>query len=82
MIVGVSERDSELRETIEENDAGVWAELGDAQGLADAIRGLIKEQDRISRQGANARKLFETEYTRAISAQKYADVFEQAAMKR
>jgi glycosyltransferase involved in cell wall biosynthesis len=80
-IVAVSESRSELRDIVESNDVGIWAELGDAQGLADAIRGLINDPDRCAKQGANARKLFEAEYTRAISSQKYADVFELAAKK-
>jgi len=80
-IVAVSENQSELRDIVESNDVGVWAELGDAQGLADAIRGLIEDPDRCARQGVNARALFEAEYTRAISAGKYADVFELAAKR-
>ena len=73
-IVGLSESGSELREIIERNECGIWSELGDAEGLAEQIRGLIRDPARAERYGANARRTFERGYTRQICAAKYAEV--------
>ncbi len=77
-IVGLSEPWSELREIIERNECGVWAELGDARGLADRIRELIADPARAERMGARARQVFERGYTRQICAAKYAEVLRLA----
>lgn len=73
-IVGLSESWSELREIIERNNCGIWSELGDAEGLAAQIRGLIADPAWAQLLGANARRIFEQGYTRQICAGKYAEV--------
>ena len=81
-IVGLSESRSELREIVERNECGVWCELGDAEGLAAKLRGLIHDPALSARLGTNARSTFEHGYTREICAAKYADVLRLADPSR
>lgn len=77
-ILAISEKESELRTIIESNNAGLWFELGDGKGLAEGIRWLRDHPEKAREMGINARKLFEREYTRELSAAKYAQVFRLA----
>ncbi|MBK7403453.1 MAG: glycosyltransferase family 4 protein [Phycisphaerales bacterium] len=77
-ILALSEEDSELRELVRNHDLGVWAALGDADALADGIRGLIADPQRALRQGENCRNLFLQRYTRSVAAKSYGDVFKLA----
>ncbi|MEQ8768902.1 MAG: glycosyltransferase family 4 protein [Phycisphaerales bacterium] len=77
-IVAISEDWSELREKVEAADCGVWAELGDAEGLAAKLRELIHDPARTAAMGERARSLFELEYTREASASKYEQVLRLA----
>jgi len=77
-IVALSEPWSELRELIEAEDVGIWYELGDADGLADGIRGLMRDLDRAEAQGTRARDLFLRNYTRDASSEQYERVLRLA----
>lgn len=77
-IVALSEEQSELRELVRDYDLGVWAALGDAEGLAKGVRGLMNDPKHAARQGENCRRLFEERYTRSIAAKSYGDVFKLA----
>ncbi|GJM18921.1 MAG: glycosyltransferase family 4 protein [Phycisphaeraceae bacterium] len=77
-IVAIAEDWSELREKVEQADCGVWAKLGDAEGLAEKLRGLIRDRARTAAMGERARELFEREYTREASASKYERVLRLA----
>ncbi len=77
-ILALSEKESELREILENYDMGVWAELGDADTLVAGIRGLMADPELAARQGRNCRKRFEERYTRTVAAKAYGDVFELA----
>lgn len=77
-IVALSEDWSELRRVVEHNDCGIWSALGDADGLAAKLRALIHDPARTARLGSNARRVFETGYTRQVCAAKYAEVLRLA----
>lgn len=81
-ILAISEKESELRSIIESNNAGLWFELGDGKALAQGIRWLRDHPEKAHEMGANARTLFEREYTRELSAAKYAEVFRLANPSR
>ena len=77
-IIAISETHSTLRTIVESNQCGYWVELGDAQGLAACIRGIMSNQDEHQRRGHAARQLFEQDYTLQGCAAKYADVLRKA----
>ena len=78
-IVALSEDWSELRRVVEENDCGVWAEVGDGEGLANGIRTLMADHAEADQKGDRARALFEREYTRESCCARYAEVLRLAA---
>jgi len=77
-IVALSEPHSELRQVVEDGSCGIWAELGDGEGLAERLRALIHDPDRTRRMGERARVVFEAGYTRHASGSKYAEVLRLA----
>ena len=81
-ILAISEPGSELYDQVVGNDVGYWFELGDAEGLAERIRAMMRDPRGCTRMGRRARELFETQYTRDASAAKYDDVLRMAQDKR
>ncbi len=77
-IVAISEPNSELRDIVNDSSCGVWAELGDAEGLAELLRGMMRDPARTESMGAAARELFEQRYTRQVCAAQYAAVLREA----
>ncbi len=78
VIVALSEEWSELREIVEDNNCGVWSALGDSEGMAEHIRTLIRDKSLAKQMAANARRVFETGYTREVCGAKYAEVLRLA----
>lgn len=78
-ILAISEQGSELREVVEHERTGLWAELGDVNGLVSAIRRLMTDVELSLELGRNARSLMERRYTMQTSARAYAHVLEIAA---
>lgn len=74
-ILAISEPGSELIEQVVDTGVGYWNALGDAEGLAETIRKMMKDPEGCRQMGKKARELFEREYTRDASAEKYATVF-------
>jgi glycosyltransferase involved in cell wall biosynthesis len=74
-ILAISEPGSELDDQVVPTKVGPWFALGDAEGLADGIRRLRSDPELCDEMGREARRLFEREYTRDASAEKYARVF-------
>lgn len=60
-------------------DCGLSVAIGDAEGLARAIRALAEAPERHARLGANARRLFETAYTRERGVAAWRDLLQSAA---
>lgn len=73
-IIAISEQRSELRDIVVDNDCGIWAALGDAEGLAEQVRSMMNDPERTGAMGENARTLFERDYTRQACSARYADV--------
>jgi glycosyltransferase involved in cell wall biosynthesis len=67
------------RTLVEEHEAGVFARPGDAADLADQVRALAADPDRVRRYGANARALAEREFNRELLAERLRAVLERAA---
>jgi len=78
-ILALAEAHSELRRVVEQHDVGTWFSVGDADGLAAGIRAMMRDPERMARQGRNARALFQGTYTRQHAAKQYADVLIRAA---
>ncbi|MDF1809631.1 MAG: glycosyltransferase family 4 protein [Phycisphaerales bacterium] len=77
-IVALSEDWSELRQIIEHNNCGIWSALGDSEGLASQLRGMIRDKETTKLMSSNARVVFEKGYTRQVCAAKYAEVLKLA----
>jgi glycosyltransferase involved in cell wall biosynthesis len=69
--------DGWLRSLVEENDAGVWAPAGNAEGLAGALSSLAANPDRVAAMGVNARALAEREFSRDEMAERLARTLEE-----
>jgi glycosyltransferase involved in cell wall biosynthesis len=70
--------DGWLRRLVEENDAGVWAPAGNAEGLAGALSSLAANPDKVATMGVNARALAEHEFSRDEMAERLARTLEEA----
>jgi len=77
-IVALSEDWSELRQIVEHNNCGIWSALGDSEGLASKLRGMIRDKEATKTMSNNARLVFEKGYTRQVCAAKYAEVLKLA----
>ena len=77
-IVALSEDWSELRQIVEHNNCGTWSALGDSEGLAEKLRGMIHDKAMTQTMSTNAREVFEKGYTRQVCAAKYAEVLKLA----
>ena len=77
-IVALSEEWSELRQIVEHNHCGIWSALGDAEGLAKKLRGMIKDKAMTAAMSKCARDVFDMGYTRQVCAAKYAEVLKLA----
>jgi glycosyltransferase involved in cell wall biosynthesis len=73
-VLAISESDSELREVVEGEGVGRWTALGDTEGLAEAIRGLMRDPGACEAMGQRARSLMERRYAIDASARQYAKV--------
>lgn len=69
--VFVGDADGEIARIIRATDCGRVVPEGDAQALAEAIRGLSHNQALCRRQGANARLAFEQRFDRSIAVKKW-----------
>ena len=81
-ILAISESHSSLKTIVEQNDAGRWVELGDASGLAECIRDMMRNHEETKAMGTAARALFERDYTLEACADKYAQILKLAEPRR
>ena len=63
-------------------DTGYLAPVGDADGLAEGIRLLLREQDVRARLGENARRLAETEFSLESQATSFGELYEELIEER
>jgi len=77
-IVALCEPDSELRELVDEKDVGIWLEPEDAEGLAVAVRAMMKDPAKVEAQGVKSREVFEERYTLEHAGERYEHVLRLA----
>ena len=77
-VLALSEEGSELKHLVEDQGVGMWFRLGDAAGLADGIRSLMRDKAKAAQQGRKSREVFESRYTREAAAAHYAHVLRLA----
>ena len=58
----IGDEDGEIAAFINENEVGFAVGHGDGAGLAEKIQILARDPEKLHQMGANARRLFETEY--------------------
>ena len=68
---------SEMERTIKQADCGYCVQAGDAEALADTIKDLSQQPEKVKRLGANARKYAETQIDKAQAVQKYIEIIEE-----
>jgi glycosyltransferase involved in cell wall biosynthesis len=71
--------DGIIRELVEREGAGIFAEPENAQSLRTAILALVDDPDRANQCGANGRRFVEREFSRDVMAARYVEVLSQAA---
>ena len=74
-IIGVLEKETEIRQVIEESDCGKCCEPGNYTEIANIIRWFIEnnEKEEVRQMGKNGRRYLEEYLTKEISIQKYID---------
>ena len=67
--------DGVIREVVEENQAGIFVEPGDAQALADAVLGLAKDPETCRKMGENGRRAIMEKFNRDKAAEQLEEIF-------
>lgn len=67
--------DGVIREVVEENQAGIFVEPGDAQALADAVLGLAKNPENCRKMGENGRRAIMEKFNRDKAAEQLEEIF-------
>ena len=68
--------DGVIREVVEENRAGVYAEPGDPQALAGAVLQLAGDRESAQKMGENGRKAIAEKFSRDQAARQLEEIFE------
>jgi glycosyltransferase involved in cell wall biosynthesis len=76
-ILAFLEPESEIGQTIRENDCGTVVPDPTGPAVADLIRKLLDDPDRLQRMGENGYRAFKNHYTLALAAQRYDHLLEQ-----
>ena len=74
--------DGVIREVVEENEAGVFVEPGDAAALADAVLRLAGDSGGCRRMGENGRKAIRDKFSRDTAALELEKIFESTVSGR
>ena len=82
VIINSVEEESAYYRLFNENDMGISVPLNDAQGLADAIRGLAADPVRCARMADNAQAYSEQYYSASVCTKKIMDTFEMMVQKK
>ena len=77
-IIALSENNSDLKKIIQDDDAGMWFELGDTQGLIEGLRSMRANPEKVKEMGINARNLFNKKFTRDQCVASYAHVLKES----
>jgi glycosyltransferase involved in cell wall biosynthesis len=62
-------------EIVRDGSTGVLVEQGDAEALANAIKGLLGDQDRRRQMAENCRRIAVEEYALEVQARRYAELY-------
>jgi glycosyltransferase involved in cell wall biosynthesis len=73
--------DGVIREVVEAADGGIFAQPGDPQALAQAIRLLEGDPQRSREMGLNGRRYIEANFNRPLLAEKLAVIMEDMLIK-
>ena len=67
--------DGVIREVVEENNAGVFAEPGDPQALADAVLKLAGDPEGCRRMGENGQRTIREKFSRDSAEEQLEQIF-------
>jgi glycosyltransferase involved in cell wall biosynthesis len=81
LIVSV-ERESELAELVGRRGVGEVVSCGDAQGLADAIRALVDDPERLTGMADRAARVAEEEFGTAMILGRWSELMKELAAER
>ena len=73
-VIFIGDADGEIARDVARGACGVTVSADDAVGLANAIERLRDDAPACARMGANARAMFEAEFTQAIAMGKWRGV--------
>ena len=73
--------DGVMREVVEAADCGIFAQPGDPQALADAVRSLAADPQRSREMGLSGRRYVEANFNRPLLAEKLAGIMEEMIKK-
>jgi glycosyltransferase involved in cell wall biosynthesis len=79
-ILAISERGSELHRMVDHAGAGFWIELGDIDGMVEAVRKLRHDAEMCRHMGQAARRCMDQHYTVTAAAREYLRVVDQASV--
>ena len=77
VIVNSVEDDSHYYRLFNDNEMGISVPLGDAQGLANAIRALAADPERCLQMADKAQAYSEKYYSASVCTRKFMDAFEE-----
>ena len=80
-VIFIGDADGEIARDVARGACGVTVSADDAVALADAIERLCDDAPACVRMGANARAMFEAEFTQAIAMGKWRGVLRQVQGK-
>jgi glycosyltransferase involved in cell wall biosynthesis len=77
----VGDPDGELARLVSEHDCGFVVPAGRGDLLAEAIRALAADPDRLQRQGMNARQLLDAHFSRASAHDRWHHLLTEVAAR-
>lgn len=79
-VIFIGDADGEIARAVSRGTCGVTVAPEDAVALAAAVERLCDDADACARMGANARAMFESEFTQAIAIEKWRAVLREAQL--
>ena len=79
-VIFIGDADGEIAREVSRGTCGVTVAPEDAVALAAAVERLCDDADACARMGANARAMFESEFTQAIAIEKWRAVLREAQL--
>lgn len=76
-VLAVVEKESYLAKEVEEEQIGHSVEIGDGEGLRDAIIAMVDDPEGCASMGTRAKKLYEEQYSYEAAMEKYGAVMRE-----